>query len=571
MRALTWLTALAVAVVVPGLATSATIHVPGDYPTIQAGINAASYGDTVLVYCGTYYDCTHIDPSGLPACIIVKDGVVLVSEGSDPDCVTVDAQTLGRCVYCGSVDSSTLIEGFTFVNGRATGSSGAAARQGGGMLCDANAAVTVRDCVFSASYASAAGGGVACRSSSPVFEDLMVAGNSSSSWGGGIYCSDADVTVIGGSITQNASDSGAGLDSDYGDISMTDVFISGNVAEYGGGGVAISGGTPTITNCEIIGNIAVLSWGGGAYLKFCSPTLEGCTFDLNEAAYGGGVALFHLVDYGPAYMTACDFRDNAASERGGGMHVGNSSTAVVTQCSFERNEAPIGGGASFVEGTGTLAGCFFTENSAGEKGGGIGLLNSSLSADECRLEHNTSSTFGGGIQAESGAAVELSDCLLAGNHATYLGGAIQIHTSSPLTMTGCTLVENASLTGGGVGVDDSAPMLIENSIIAFGTEGPAVTCTGATPPEVRCSDVFGNAGGDWVDCIAGLAGIDGNISQDPLFCGAAGPNHYYGLHSNSPCTPEANPACGLIGAFGVDCGSTPVSTTSWGALKALFR
>lgn len=71
---------------------------PGYYSTIQAGIDAASYGDTVLVACGTYHDCTHIDPGGQIACVIMKDGVVLTSEGADPDCVTVDRTAVDGCV-----------------------------------------------------------------------------------------------------------------------------------------------------------------------------------------------------------------------------------------------------------------------------------------------------------------------------------------------------------------------------------------------------------------------------------------------------------------------------------------
>ena len=37
-------------------AAGKTIHVPADQPTIQAAINAASNGDTVLVSPGTYFE-----------------------------------------------------------------------------------------------------------------------------------------------------------------------------------------------------------------------------------------------------------------------------------------------------------------------------------------------------------------------------------------------------------------------------------------------------------------------------------------------------------------------------------
>ena len=111
---------------------------------------------------------------------------------------------------------------------------------------------------------------------------------------------------------------------------------------------------------------------------------------------------------------------------------------------------------------------------------------------------------------------------------------------------------------------------LENTVIAFSSAGAAVYCDGPEPT-LTCCDVYGNAGGDWVGCIAGQYGINGNICEDPLFCDPQ--NGDLTLQGCSPCAPFSppNPECDLIGAWPIGCGGTPVDRISWGAIKALFR
>jgi hypothetical protein len=142
--------------------------------------------------------------------------------------------------------------------------------------------------------------------------------------------------------------------------------------------------------------------------------------------------------------------------------------------------------------------------------------------------------------------------------------------SSPI-LTGCTFSGNgADYFGGGMYCESGSPTLAE-CIIAFSTDGGAVYCGSGGAATLACCDVFGNAGGDWFGCIADQYGVNGNFSEDPLFCGDLNPDEPYTLHASSPCAPENNPECGLIGAWEVGCGLTPVQATSWGAVKAMYR
>jgi hypothetical protein len=88
---------------------------------------------------------------------------------------------------------------------------------------------------------------------------------------------------------------------------------------------------------------------------------------------------------------------------------------------------------------------------------------------------------------------------------------------------------------------------------------------------LTCCDLYGNAGGDWMQDIADQYGIRGNIRADPLFCDPLFGD--FTLHEDSPCAPftPPNEECDLIGAWPVGCGPTAVHSVTWGRLKSLFR
>jgi hypothetical protein len=99
------LSAFALNLSVPGYA--ATWVVPTDLPTIQAGIDAAAPGDTVLVTCGTYLEHD----------IQMKAGIDLVGEAGESGCVVIDAQGLGRVMDCLDLTETARISNITFTGG----------------------------------------------------------------------------------------------------------------------------------------------------------------------------------------------------------------------------------------------------------------------------------------------------------------------------------------------------------------------------------------------------------------------------------------------------------------------
>jgi len=333
-----------------------------------------------------------------------------------------------------------------------------------------------------------------------------------------------------------------------------------------GGGMSCNSSFPTLTNCTFSGNSAT-NYGGGMYCNYSSPTLADCIFLGNsvDVHWGGGV----YCHCSSPSLTDCTFYGNSAGEGGGGISSFDLPSPTLSNCTFSGNSTNGfygGGGILCFSSSPTVTGCTFSGNSANGfvGGGGISCCSCSPAVTDCIFSGNSASR-GGGISCYYSSPT-VTGCIFSGNSAGN-GGGISCDVSFP-PIANCTFSENSASVNGASLSYSLGSSSVQNTIIAFSTSGRAIYCDDAgSVPALSCCDVYGNAGGDWVGCIAGQAGTNGNFSSDPLFC--APESGDFRLNCTSPCANRSG--CGQIGAFGVGCGPTAVHNTTWGRIKSMFR
>lgn len=239
------------------------------------------------------------------------------------------------------------------------------------------------------------------------------------------------------------------------------------------------------------------------------------------------------------------------------------SLVMVEGFHFTGGQAPLNyplGGAMVISWSQiSISFCTFSGNRA-DAGGALtcsapDIGQSDLTLSYCTFDNNEASYgMGGAINADAQTSLVMESCLLTNNEANYGGGAL---VCRGVSISHCTFAYNSSPSQGGAIFLRYAGAEIDNTIVAFSSEGEGIYCFNEDgPPNMTCCDIFGNQGGDWTDCIADQFGVDGNISENPLFCGAAGGNFH--LHVKSPCATENNPGCGQIGALPSNCGTSSV-------------
>jgi len=366
-----------------------------DYDTIQAAINTAQEGDTVVVAQGTYEEPVHFN------------GANIILTSTDPNNWNVVGNTKIECrdssvvTFTGTEDESCVLQGLTISHGDSD-------RFGGGIFGNGTKA-TIRRCYINRNRAPVGGGLYDCDG---LIEDCIIANNIR---GGGLCCCDGIInncTVEENKMGDDDSlvgNPGGGLYSCNGQIICCTIL--GNYATGNGGGLYASNGS--IIDCTIRDNVSGDSGGG---LSMCLGYIENCTITSNKSPYwhGGGAV-------GCKSLKNCTITGNSTRGYGGGLY----NCEKISGCTITDNTTEIypGGGLSDCS---SVANCIISGNFSGDNGGGL---------HNCR---------------------EVVNCTIVGNYSTEKGGAMHYRGNNGI-INNNIIWDNVAVDGGQLFVECDEP------------------------------------------------------------------------------------------------------------------
>ena len=386
-------------------------HVPAEYGTIQAALDAAEPGDVIIVADDTYRGPGNIDLNFNGKALILR------SENGPESCV-IDCEGVSRGVQFLSGESkSSVISGFTITNGYASES-------GGAIDCH-QSSPSILDCVITNCVAPD-GAGIYCRAARPTIRDCELSANQATWWGGSIQFENGGGEVSNCWIHDNARN---GISCGGARVAINACTIENNNGGLDGGGVYCYGADGTrIANCVISGNTVSQS--------------------------GGGIRVEYTEDF---HVTDCIISDNQAHFAGGGIDITGSGQVTIERNVIRNNDVDEDGGGIGVSGIGTgpviIKNCALASNTAIDGGGVHGRFTTIL-IENCSFFQHLTESAGGAIYADTDSEILVSNSILCRNFPEE----IKVQTSGAVDIT------YSCIHGGyeGVGNIDVDPLLVRD-------------------------------------------------------------------------------------------------------------
>ncbi len=371
--------------------------VPSQYSTIQAGIDAANDGDTVLVSDGTYYENIRF----MGKKIVVASTYLTTSDTSHISRTVIDGSrallvdSASVVYFISGEDTNSVLCGFTITGGTGTYLPAWDTREGGGVLCISSGARLIRNIITGNTCSGGTpgstiwGGGISADLGTMlIIEGNTVSGNTlNGAWAGaaGIYLWNTTAIVQNNSVTDNtvstqgsgSASHGGGILCEVGTFVLKNNFIARNRAlsltatQYRsyGGGVLVRDGILEFRNNRVVDNLIQTSKSASVFTS------------------GGGICLLAI--------GASELRETILS----GNYIGGNSALGGANS--------IGGGIAIRNQRARIENNIIEKNTA-LNGGGIGI-EGSLSAAPAVLVNNTiydnNATQGGGAHFHAGAVV----------------------------------------------------------------------------------------------------------------------------------------------------------------------